>query len=72
MPAWDNSIPSASALTRAASIALDAADDAALDAVLAEGPGPGGDVYDLERDKGGPHAAIMRYDLNAQARSGTG
>lgn len=26
-----------------------------------------GDVYDLERVPGGPHAAIMRYDLNREA-----
>ncbi len=30
-------------------------------------PGPVGDVYEAERQLGGRHAAIMRYDLNAQA-----
>ena len=25
--------------------------------------GPNGDIYDLERVKGGPHASIMRYTL---------
>lgn len=28
--------------------------------------GPLGPVYDLERDKNGPHGAIMRYNLNGQ------
>ncbi|MCC6245626.1 MAG: aldo/keto reductase, partial [Gemmatimonadaceae bacterium] len=27
-------------------------------------PGPRGEVYALERHKGGPHASIMRYNLN--------
>jgi aryl-alcohol dehydrogenase-like predicted oxidoreductase len=35
-----------------------------LDAVLRERTGPGGDVYALEREKGGRHASIMRYNLN--------
>ena len=38
---------------------------ATLDHVLADATGPAGDVYDLERGKGGRHAAIMRYNLNA-------
>jgi aryl-alcohol dehydrogenase-like predicted oxidoreductase len=44
--------------------ALDAADHAALDAVLARAPGPAGDTYALERDREGPHGRIMKYDLN--------
>jgi aryl-alcohol dehydrogenase-like predicted oxidoreductase len=28
------------------------------------GPGISGDVYELERDRGGPHGRIMKYDLN--------
>jgi aryl-alcohol dehydrogenase-like predicted oxidoreductase len=28
-------------------------------------PGPGGDVFALERDRDGPHGRIMKYDLNA-------
>lgn len=43
---------------------LDAQDRATLEAVLARAQGPAGPVYALERDKKGPHAAIMRYDLN--------
>ncbi len=38
-----------------------------LDAVLAQLGSPPGDVYELERRKGGRHAAIMRYGLNAAA-----
>ena len=34
-------------------------------AALADHPGPRGDVYELERAPTGPHAAIMRYNLNA-------
>ena len=43
---------------------LDAADHAAIDAILAAHPGPGADTYTLERDKAGPHGRIMKYDLN--------
>ena len=45
-------------------LTLSAADLAALDVVLADSTGPRGDVYALEREKGGRHAAIMRYNLN--------
>ena len=59
-------------LLGAATLVLDGDDLAVLGAVLEErGPLPG-DVYDLERDKGGPHAAIMRYDLNAKTGLGAG
>jgi aryl-alcohol dehydrogenase-like predicted oxidoreductase len=44
--------------------ALDAADQAAVEAVLERARGPAGDVYALERIKGGRHAAIMKYNLN--------
>ncbi|WP_439596368.1 aldo/keto reductase [Falsiroseomonas sp.] len=44
--------------------ALNAADRAALEAVLAQAPGPAGDTYTLERDRDGPHGRIMKYDLN--------
>jgi aryl-alcohol dehydrogenase-like predicted oxidoreductase len=44
--------------------ALDDADSAAIDAVLAKRMGPLGDVYALERDKDGRHGRIMKYDLN--------
>ncbi len=56
---------------RAATLVLDREDHAAIAAVLGERPPLPGDVYDLEREKGGRHAAIMRYDLNSQAGTGT-
>jgi len=43
---------------------LDAADKAAIAAVLAERKGPKGDTFELERDRQGPHGRIMKYDLN--------
>ena len=52
---------------RIATRSLSALDHATLAAALADGRGPEGDVYALERVKGGRHAAIMRYNLNANA-----
>ncbi len=46
------------------SLTLDAEDVRAIGEVLAQAAGPGGEVYALEREKGGRHAAIMKYDLN--------
>jgi aryl-alcohol dehydrogenase-like predicted oxidoreductase len=51
--------------TRALSLQLTDADRVAIAAVLARSAGPGGDVYDLERDREGAHGRIMRYNLNA-------
>ena len=48
--------------TAALGVRLDSRDLAALDAVA--GRGVPGDVYDLERDRGGPHGRIMKYGLN--------
>jgi aryl-alcohol dehydrogenase-like predicted oxidoreductase len=45
------------------SVSLDAEDRERLAAVLASATGPAGGVYAIEREKGGRHAAIMRYDL---------
>ena len=36
-----------------------------IDAVRAELAVPSGDVFDLERDRGGRHGRIMKYNLNA-------
>lgn len=47
-------------------LSLDAADRAAIDAVLAERTGPAGDAYALERDKDGRHGRIMKYNLNRE------
>jgi aryl-alcohol dehydrogenase-like predicted oxidoreductase len=44
--------------------ALDAEDRAAIAALLARHPGPGGEFYALERDRTGPHGRIMKYELN--------
>lgn len=44
-------------------IPLDAADRAAIDAVLAQRRPLDGDVYALERDRGGRHGRIMKYNL---------
>ena len=44
--------------------ALDAADRAAIAAVLADALPLEGDVYELERDRFGRHGRIMKYNLN--------
>jgi aryl-alcohol dehydrogenase-like predicted oxidoreductase len=48
-------------------LSLDAADVRELARIVDDAPGPVGDVYALERQKGGRHAAIMRYGLNRAA-----
>jgi aryl-alcohol dehydrogenase-like predicted oxidoreductase len=48
------------------SLALDADDRRRIDEILASAGGPSGDVYALERVKGGRHAAIMRYNLQRE------
>jgi aryl-alcohol dehydrogenase-like predicted oxidoreductase len=48
-------------------VALDAADRAAIAAVLDRRSGPTGEVYALERDRESRHGAIMKYNLNARA-----
>ena len=37
-----------------------------IEAVTARSTGPDGDVYTLERDRGGRHGAIMKYNLNSE------
>jgi aryl-alcohol dehydrogenase-like predicted oxidoreductase len=49
---------------QAASLGMDDDDRGAIDAVIARARGPAGDVYALEREKGGRHARIMKYELN--------
>ena len=51
---------------RAATLALDAADRSAIADVQRDARGPAGEVYALERLKGGPHASVMRYSLNRE------
>ncbi len=43
---------------------LDEADRAAVEAVLSRRTPLAGDTYALERDRAGPHGAIMKYNLN--------
>jgi aryl-alcohol dehydrogenase-like predicted oxidoreductase len=50
------------------SLRLTPADHAEISDVLAAGRRLKGDVFDLERDRTGRHGAIMKYDLNRQAR----
>lgn len=45
---------------------LDDADRAQIDAARHGAPGPAGEVSGLERQPEGRHAAIMKYDLNAE------
>lgn len=53
------------ATTQAFALELDAADRQAVADVLSRASGPMGEVYGLERVKGGRHARIMKYELNA-------
>jgi diketogulonate reductase-like aldo/keto reductase len=48
------------------SLSLDNEDHARIDAVLARRTGPLGDVFALEREPAGKHAAIMRNNLNRE------
>lgn len=45
-------------------LVLDDRDRADIARLQAASPGPSGDVYGLERIKGGSHASVMRYKLN--------
>jgi diketogulonate reductase-like aldo/keto reductase len=46
------------------SFELDNDDISAIRAARAMSDWQGDDIYDLERIKNGPHAAIMKYNLN--------
>ena len=52
-------------LRQVASLTLTPADRTEITQAQDEAPGPSGDVYELERVRGGVHGAIMRYTLNA-------
>jgi aryl-alcohol dehydrogenase-like predicted oxidoreductase len=52
------------ATVTATSLSLSDDEWARIAAHIDRAPGPRGEVYALERDKGGPHASIMRYNLN--------
>jgi len=47
-----------------AGLALTDRDRAEIAAVTMLKRGPAGEVYALERDRGGPHGRIMKYELN--------
>ena len=48
----------------ACTLQLDGDDHQVINAALSRRKGPCGDVFELEREPGGEHAAIMRYNLN--------
>jgi aryl-alcohol dehydrogenase-like predicted oxidoreductase len=45
---------------------LDDEDRRAVEVLTRDGPGPNGDIYELERDRDGVHGRIMKYDLNVR------
>ncbi len=45
---------------------LTPADHAEIAAITSRRLGPTGEVYELERDRGGPHGSIMKYNLSAE------
>lgn len=52
------------ATLQALALTLDDEDRRSIAQVLARAAGPSGEVYALEREKGGRHARIMKYELN--------
>lgn len=52
--------------TEVFSFTLTEQDIAAIDTVINQSKGPKGDIYGLERIKGGKHAGIMKYNLNKE------
>ena len=52
-------------------LCLDAADAAALRALGLRRRGPDGDVYALERERGGRHGRIMKYNLHQKGSHAT-
>ena len=59
-----DSVNQADQLLGISGLSLDEEDQSILGAALTRAVGPGGDVYELERDMAGPHGRIMRYNLN--------
>lgn len=55
-----------SSIAAALTLELNVEDRNAIAAIQAESAGPRGEVYGLERIKGGAHASIMRYSLNRE------
>lgn len=48
------------------SFCLSDAERGRIRALVDAAPGPKGDVFELERDRDGPHGRIMKYDLNRE------
>ena len=53
-------------LLQTGSFHLDTEDLEQIQQIVDKAKGPAGPVYDLERDKTGPHGRIMKYNLNAE------
>jgi aryl-alcohol dehydrogenase-like predicted oxidoreductase len=53
-------------IQHACTLTLDDDDRATISRAQSSSTGPLGDVYDLERVKGGPHAAVMKYSLGKE------
>ncbi len=49
---------------RALAVEMTPSERAQLQTLMDAAPGPRGDVFELERDRDGPHGRIMKYDLN--------
>ena len=47
-------------------VILTSEDRRRIEGVLEQSGGPKGSVYELERDRSGPHGKIMKYNLNAE------
>jgi aryl-alcohol dehydrogenase-like predicted oxidoreductase len=58
-------------ISEACTLTLDSDDHAAIARVQQTSAGPVGEVYGLERVKGGKHASIMRYTLNRKGETPT-
>ena len=56
-------------IRKACEMTLDETDREMIARVQAQSSGPEGDVYELERMKGGRHASIMRYGLQREGES---
>ena len=56
-------------MQKIAGLKLAAAEVAKIQSVINEGKAVPGDVYDIERDRDGPHGRIMKYNLNQSASS---
>ena len=54
-------------LQKLARLKLDTSEIEKIQSVIKAGSGVPGDVYDVERDKDGPHGRIMKYNLNESA-----